>query len=112
MALKPNLKCTKFAQYKAEYEEKIAIAEKNIDNAVAECKKVTDQHDKLMNDKNELMQIRAGGFTYLEIVICPSCTCRYWKVEDLLYRISSTRPIGLRLKRMICKSRLMIWVIE
>merc|ERR1711915_1120031 len=26
LALKPNLKCTKFAQYKAEYEEKIAIA--------------------------------------------------------------------------------------
>merc|ERR1712020_255638 len=30
LALKPNLKCTKFAQYKAEYEEKIAIAEANI----------------------------------------------------------------------------------
>merc|ERR1719187_2720814 len=37
LAIKPNLKCTKFAQYKAEYEEKIAIAEANIDKAVAEC---------------------------------------------------------------------------
>merc|ERR1719191_1312202 len=33
LAIKPNLKCTKFAQYKAEYEEKIAIAEANIDKA-------------------------------------------------------------------------------
>merc|ERR1712042_412029 len=37
LAIKPNLKCTKFAQYKAEYEEKIAIAEANIDKALAEC---------------------------------------------------------------------------
>merc|ERR1711935_1128823 len=36
LAIKPNLKCTKFAQYKAEYEEKIAIAEANIDKAIAE----------------------------------------------------------------------------
>merc|ERR1711953_1612252 len=34
LAVKPNLKCSKFAQYKAEYEEKIAIAEANIDEAV------------------------------------------------------------------------------
>merc|ERR1712073_71720 len=40
LSVKPNLKCTKFAQYKAEYEEKIAIAEANIDKAVAECNKV------------------------------------------------------------------------
>merc|ERR1719342_625869 len=40
LALKPNLKCTKFAQYKAEYEEKIAIAEANIDKALADRKKV------------------------------------------------------------------------
>merc|ERR1711936_1414797 len=40
LAIEPNLKCTKFAQYKAEYEEKIAIAEANIDKAIAECNKV------------------------------------------------------------------------
>merc|ERR1712072_998748 len=49
LALKPNLKCTKFAQYKAEYEAKIAEAEKNIDGAIAECKKVTAQHEKRIN---------------------------------------------------------------
>merc|ERR1712168_233051 len=40
LAIKPNLKCTKFAQYKAEYEEKIEEAEANIDKAIAECNKV------------------------------------------------------------------------
>merc|ERR1712180_130185 len=44
MALKPNLKCTKFAQYKAEYEEKIAIAEANIGKAIADCNKVKEAH--------------------------------------------------------------------
>merc|ERR1719510_285582 len=69
LALKPNLKCTKFAQYKAEYEEKIAIAEKNIDNAVAECKKVTDQHDKLMNEKAEIeKQLQSGGSAVQDII--------------------------------------------
>merc|ERR1719414_1914300 len=40
LAIKPNLKCTKFAQYKAEYEEKIAIAKANIDKAVEDRRKV------------------------------------------------------------------------
>merc|ERR1740128_916142 len=31
MAIKPNLKCTQFGKYKAEYEGKIALAEANID---------------------------------------------------------------------------------
>merc|ERR1712140_158319 len=62
LSIKPNLKCTKFAQYKAEYEAKIAEAEKNIDGAIAECKKVTAQHEKLMNEKNELMHtLESGG---------------------------------------------------
>merc|ERR1712190_517864 len=54
LAIKPNLKCTKFAQYKAEYEEKIAIAEANIDKAIAECNKVKAVHATLSTQKNEL----------------------------------------------------------
>jgi len=69
LALKPNLKCTKFAQYKAEYEEKIAIAEANIDKAVAECNKVTAEHAKLMNEKNELtLALQSGGSAIQDIV--------------------------------------------
>merc|ERR1719295_1325912 len=68
-AIKPNLKCTKFAQYKAEYEEKIAIAEANIDKAVAECNKVTAEHDKLMNEKNELvLALQSGGSAVQDII--------------------------------------------
>merc|ERR1719264_1239910 len=53
LAIKPNLKCTKFAQYKAEYEEKIEIAGANIDKAIAECTKVKDDHKRLLDEKNE-----------------------------------------------------------
>merc|ERR1711976_1147277 len=69
LAVKPNLKCTKFAQYKAEYEEKIAIAEANIDKAVAECNKVVAEHDKLAAEKNELvLALQSGGSAVQEIV--------------------------------------------
>merc|ERR1719365_584748 len=69
LAIKPNLQCTKFAQYKAEYEEKIAIAEANIGRAVAECNKVIGEHDKLMNEKNELvLALQSGGSAVQEII--------------------------------------------
>jgi len=69
LAVKPNLKCTKFAQYKAEYEAKIAEAEANIDKAVAECKKVTAEHDRLVNEKNELMlALQSGGSAVQDII--------------------------------------------
>merc|ERR1711923_171572 len=69
LAVKPNLKCTKFAQYKAEYEEKIAIAEANIDKAVAECNKVVGEHDVLMAQKNEyVLALQSGGSAVQEIV--------------------------------------------
>merc|ERR1711981_268226 len=68
LALKPNLKCTKFAQYKAEYEEKIAIAEANIDKAIAECDKVKQDHAKLQEDKDEVIrQLESGGNVVQEL---------------------------------------------
>ena len=69
LAIKPNLKCTKFAQYKAEYEEKIAIAEKNIDKAVAECKKVTAEHERLQAEKADLqLALQSGGSAVQDII--------------------------------------------
>merc|ERR1719423_57742 len=69
LAIKPNLKCTKFAQYKAEYEEKIAIAEANIDKAVQECNKVTAEHEVLMAQKNEYtLALQSGGSAVQDIV--------------------------------------------
>merc|ERR1711970_849209 len=69
LSVKPNLKCTKFAQYKAEYEEKIAIAEANIDKAVAECNKVVAEHDRLSAAKNEyVLALQSGGSAVQEII--------------------------------------------
>merc|ERR1711971_371265 len=69
LALKPNLKCSKFAQYKAEYEEKIAIAEGNIDKAIAECNAVRSVYDRISNEKNELvLALQSGGSAVQDIV--------------------------------------------
>merc|ERR1719412_1062274 len=69
LAIKPNLKCSKFAQYKAEYEEKIAIAEANIDKAVAECNKVKAVYERLSNEKNELvLALQSGGSAVQDII--------------------------------------------
>merc|ERR1711935_920993 len=69
LAVKPNLKCTKFAQYKAEYEEKIAIAEANIDKAIAECNKVKTVYERLSNEKNELvLALQSGGSAVQDII--------------------------------------------
>merc|ERR1711881_567189 len=69
LAIKPNLKCTKFAQYKAEYEKKIAIAEANIDKAIAECNKVKSVYERLSNEKNELvLALQSGGSAVQDII--------------------------------------------
>merc|ERR1719515_664934 len=69
LAVKPNLKCTKFAQYKAEYEEKIAIAEANIDKAIADRKKVEAVHQTLLAQKNELvLALQSGGSAVQDII--------------------------------------------
>merc|ERR1711881_189700 len=69
LAVKPHLKCTKFAQYKAEYEEKIAIAEANIDKALAARKKVEAVHASLSNQKNELvLALQSGGSVVQDLI--------------------------------------------
>ena len=68
LAIKPNLKCSKFAQYKAEYEEKIAMAEANIDKAVSDCNKTKTIYERLMNEKNELvLALQSGGSAVQDI---------------------------------------------
>merc|ERR1712045_828430 len=67
--LKPQLKCSKFAQYKAEYEEKMGIAEANIDKAVAECNKVKAIYERVSNEKNELvLALQSGGSAVQDII--------------------------------------------
>merc|ERR1712170_44280 len=45
LAIKPHLKCSQFGKYKKEYEDKIALAEANIDKAFADREKVQAVHD-------------------------------------------------------------------
>merc|ERR1719189_3340201 len=69
LALKPNLKCTKFAQWVADYEEKIAIAEANIASAIAECNKVEAVYERVSNEKNELvLALQSGGSAVQDII--------------------------------------------
>ena len=69
LAIKPNLKCTKFAQYKAEYEGKIAEAETNIDRAILECNKVKSIYERLCNEKNELtLALQSGGSAVQDVI--------------------------------------------
>merc|ERR1712066_1090855 len=65
----PNLKCTKFAQYKAEYEEKIAEAEAHIGKALDDRQKVETVHQSLLAQKNELvLALQSGGSAVQEII--------------------------------------------
>merc|ERR1712025_917978 len=69
LAIKPTLKCTQFGKYKKEYEEKIALAEANIDKAISECNSVTDQHERLSGEKQELeLALNSGGSAVQDII--------------------------------------------
>jgi len=69
MAIKPNLKCTQFGKYKAEYEEKIALAEANIGSALADREKVQGVYDGLAAQKNELeLALKSGGSAVQDII--------------------------------------------
>merc|ERR1712045_40767 len=67
--IKPNLKCSKFAQYKQEYEEKIVMAEENIGSAIAACDKTKLVYERLCNEKNELvLALQSGGSAVQDII--------------------------------------------
>merc|ERR1719167_390147 len=69
MAIKPNLKCTQFGKYKKEYEDKIALAEANIDKAVSECDAVVAVHERMQAEKNELqLALNSGGSMVQDII--------------------------------------------
>merc|ERR1711979_33845 len=69
LAIKPNLKCTQFGKFKKEYEDKIALAEANIDGALEERSKVQAVYDGLAGQKNELsLALKSGGSAVQEII--------------------------------------------
>merc|ERR1712202_68879 len=69
VAIKPHLKCTQFGKYKKEYEDKIALAEANIDKAITECDAVISTHDRLQGEKTELnLALTSGGSMVQDII--------------------------------------------
>merc|ERR1712042_133552 len=69
LAIKPTLKCTQFGKFKKEYEDKIALAEANIDGALEERAKVQVVYDGLANQKNELvLALQSGGSVVQDLI--------------------------------------------
>merc|ERR1719336_888710 len=69
LSIKPHLKCTQFGKFKKEYEDKIALAEANIDGALEERAKVQAVYDGLAGQKNELsLALKSGGSAVQEII--------------------------------------------
>merc|ERR1712117_247816 len=69
LAIKPNLKCTQFGKFKKEYEDKIALAEANIGQALEARSKVQAVYDGFMGQKNELsLALKSGGSAVQEII--------------------------------------------
>ena len=69
LAIKPNLKCTQFNKFKKEFEEKIALAEGNIDKALEDRAKVQKVHDELMSAKMEVQNALDGGANIVQDMI-------------------------------------------
>merc|ERR1719244_1526794 len=69
LAIKPHLKCTQFGKFKKGYEDKIALAEANVDGALEERAKVQAVYDGLAAQKNELsLALKSGGSAVQEII--------------------------------------------
>merc|ERR1711992_313931 len=69
LAIKPNLKCTQFGKFKKEYEDKIALAEANIGQALDARAKVQAVYDGFMGQKNELaLALKSGGSAVQDII--------------------------------------------
>ena len=69
LAIKPHLKCTQFGKFKKEYEDKIALAEANIDGAIEARSKVQVVYDGLAGQKNDLsLALKSGGSAVQDII--------------------------------------------
>merc|ERR1712240_275830 len=118
LAIKPNLKCTQFGKYKAEYEEKIAIAEANIDKAVADREKVQAVYDGLAGQKNELeLALKSGGSAVQEVIdktnrIEGQATDVQKDLDGVLARIKSEKAQKNALEGTIAKTNATVAGLE
>merc|ERR1712240_878012 len=69
LAFIPILKCSQFVKFKKEYEDKIALAEANIGQALEARAKVQAVYDGLMGQKTELsLALKSGGSAVQDII--------------------------------------------
>merc|ERR1711973_895998 len=69
LSIKPRLKCTQFGKFKKEYEDKIALAEANIGQALEARAKVQAVYDGLMGQKTDLsLALKSGGSAVQDII--------------------------------------------
>ena len=61
MFIKPNLKCTHFLKFQAQFENQIAEAESNIGSATMECEAVQKKHEALIAERDEMKKMLDGG---------------------------------------------------
>merc|ERR1712203_698405 len=72
LAIKPHLKCTQFGKFKKEYEDKIALAEANIEGALEARSKVQAVYDGFAAQKNELsLALKSGGSAVQDMIDKP-----------------------------------------
>merc|ERR1719278_1711134 len=118
LAIKPNLKCTQFSKYKKEYEDKIALAEANIDKAFADREKVQAVHDGLLGQKNEVsLALTSGGSAVQDIidktVRIENMTSEVKKeLEDVKKRIKSEKDQKNSLEQQMSKTNAAVSQLE
>merc|ERR1719225_2179940 len=118
LLIKPNLKCTQFGKYKKEYEDKIALAEANIDKAFADREKVQAVHDGLLGQKNEVsLALTSGGSAVQDIidktVRIENMTSEVKKeLEDVKKRIKSEKDQKNSLEQQMSKTNAAVGQLE
>merc|ERR1719225_539260 len=118
LLIKPNLKCTQFGKYKKEYEDKIALAEANIDKAFADREKVQAVHDGLLGQKNELsLALTSGGSAVQDIIAktvrIENMTSEVKKeLEDVKKRIKSEKDQKNSLEQQMSKTNAAVGQLE
>ena len=118
LAIKPNLKCTQFGKYKKEYEDKIALAEANIDKAISDREKVQAVYNGLAAQKNELeLALKSGGSAVQDIIdktvrIEGMATDVKKSLDDILARIKGEKEQKVALEQQMQKTNAAVTQLE
>merc|ERR1712088_1143119 len=118
LAIKPTLKCTQFSKYKKEFEDKIALAEANIDEAIAAREKVQAVHDSLQSQKNDIsLALKSGGSAVQDIIdkttrIEGMAADVKKELEDVNKRIASEKEQKNSLEQQMAKTNAAVSQLE